>query len=128
MYAVVLFSGWFSTNGKRKKTAEHEILLSYIITTVILMEEYISIYTVLGIWYAEGFFHLLHFHFFSWQTFKPLVGKSVYNSITAVEFLVDKQLDFITEDSAFQPYQVRDLTSVWILSIYFFKSHDFTVV
>ncbi|XP_068053174.1 probable JmjC domain-containing histone demethylation protein 2C isoform X3 [Anomalospiza imberbis] len=38
-------------------------------------------------------------------TFKPLVGESVYNSITAVEFLVDKQLDFITEDSAFQPYQ-----------------------
>ncbi|XP_048167780.1 probable JmjC domain-containing histone demethylation protein 2C isoform X2 [Corvus hawaiiensis] len=38
-------------------------------------------------------------------TFKSLVGKSVYNSITAVEFLVDKQLDFITEDSAFQPYQ-----------------------
>ncbi|XP_072851273.1 putative JmjC domain-containing histone demethylation protein 2C isoform X2 [Pogona vitticeps] len=39
------------------------------------------------------------------STFKPLVGKSVYNSITAVEFLVDKQLDFVTEDSAFQPYQ-----------------------
>nr|XP_060624911.1 probable JmjC domain-containing histone demethylation protein 2C isoform X1 [Anolis sagrei ordinatus] len=38
-------------------------------------------------------------------TFKPLVGKSVYNSITVVEFLVDKQLDFVTEDSAFQPYQ-----------------------
>ncbi|NWI20883.1 JHD2C protein, partial [Crypturellus soui] len=38
-------------------------------------------------------------------TFKPLVGKSVYNAVTAVEFLVDKQLDFITEDSAFQPYQ-----------------------
>nr|XP_048712966.1 probable JmjC domain-containing histone demethylation protein 2C isoform X5 [Caretta caretta] len=38
-------------------------------------------------------------------TFKPLVGKSVYRSITAVEFLVDKQLDFVTEDSAFQPYQ-----------------------
>ncbi|XP_015488149.1 probable JmjC domain-containing histone demethylation protein 2C isoform X4 [Parus major] len=38
-------------------------------------------------------------------TFKPVVGKSVYNSITAVEFLVDKQLDFIAEDSAFQPYQ-----------------------
>ncbi|XP_008161454.1 probable JmjC domain-containing histone demethylation protein 2C isoform X1 [Chrysemys picta bellii] len=38
-------------------------------------------------------------------TFKPLVGKSVYSSITAVEFLVDKQLDFVTEDSAFQPYQ-----------------------
>lgn len=44
---------------------------------------------------------------FPHQTFKPLVGKSVYNSITAVEFLVDKQLDFVTEDSAFQPYQVR---------------------
>jgi len=28
-------------------------------------------------------------------TFKDLVGKSVYNSITAVEFLVNKQLDFI---------------------------------
>ncbi|RMC11765.1 hypothetical protein DUI87_11889 [Hirundo rustica rustica] len=42
-------------------------------------------------------------------TFKPLVGKSVYNSITAVEFLVDKQLDFITEDSAFQPYQSKYL-------------------
>ncbi|XP_063163652.1 probable JmjC domain-containing histone demethylation protein 2C isoform X4 [Candoia aspera] len=38
-------------------------------------------------------------------TFKPLVGKSVYSSITAVEFLVDKQLDFVTEDGAFQPYQ-----------------------
>ncbi|XP_060097096.1 probable JmjC domain-containing histone demethylation protein 2C isoform X1 [Heteronotia binoei] len=38
-------------------------------------------------------------------TFKPLVGKSVYSSITAVEFLLDKQLDFVTEDSAFQPYQ-----------------------
>ncbi|XP_042097092.1 probable JmjC domain-containing histone demethylation protein 2C isoform X4 [Ovis aries] len=38
-------------------------------------------------------------------TFKPLVEKSVPSSITAVEFLVDKQLDFLTEDSAFQPYQ-----------------------
>ncbi|XP_033004820.1 probable JmjC domain-containing histone demethylation protein 2C isoform X2 [Lacerta agilis] len=38
-------------------------------------------------------------------TFKPLVGKRLYNSITAVEFLVDKQLDFVAEDSAFQPYQ-----------------------
>jgi len=28
-------------------------------------------------------------------TFKDLVEKSVYNSITAVEFLVKKQLDFI---------------------------------
>lgn len=38
-------------------------------------------------------------------TFKPLVEKSIPSSITAVEFLVDKQLDFLTEDSAFQPYQ-----------------------
>ncbi|XP_013012177.2 probable JmjC domain-containing histone demethylation protein 2C isoform X2 [Cavia porcellus] len=38
-------------------------------------------------------------------TFKPLVEKSVPSSITAVEFLIDKQLDFLTEDSAFQPYQ-----------------------
>ncbi|XP_029465590.1 probable JmjC domain-containing histone demethylation protein 2C isoform X2 [Rhinatrema bivittatum] len=37
--------------------------------------------------------------------FKPLVGKSIYNSINAIEFLVDKQLDFVTEDNAFQPYQ-----------------------
>ncbi|XP_036918577.1 probable JmjC domain-containing histone demethylation protein 2C isoform X2 [Sturnira hondurensis] len=37
--------------------------------------------------------------------FKPLVEKSIPSSITAVEFLVDKQLDFLTEDSAFQPYQ-----------------------
>jgi len=28
-------------------------------------------------------------------TFKDLVRKNVYNSITAVEFLVNKQLDFI---------------------------------
>ncbi|XP_006889118.1 PREDICTED: probable JmjC domain-containing histone demethylation protein 2C [Elephantulus edwardii] len=38
-------------------------------------------------------------------TFKALVGKSVPSSFTAVEFLVDKQLEFLTEDSAFQPYQ-----------------------
>ncbi|XP_006835874.1 PREDICTED: probable JmjC domain-containing histone demethylation protein 2C isoform X1 [Chrysochloris asiatica] len=37
--------------------------------------------------------------------FKPLIERSVPSSITAVEFLVDKQLDFLTEDSAFQPYQ-----------------------
>lgn len=76
------------------------------------MEEYISIYTGYGVWYSKGFFQLPNFLFFPWQTFKSLVGKSIYNSITAVEFLVDKQLDFITEDSAFQPYQVRNLTSM----------------
>ncbi|XP_063637906.1 probable JmjC domain-containing histone demethylation protein 2C isoform X1 [Pan troglodytes] len=38
-------------------------------------------------------------------TFKPLVERNIPSSVTAVEFLVDKQLDFLTEDSAFQPYQ-----------------------
>ncbi|ERE92057.1 putative JmjC domain-containing histone demethylation protein 2C [Cricetulus griseus] len=38
-------------------------------------------------------------------TFKPLVENSIPSSITAVEFLIDKQLDFLTEDCAFQPYQ-----------------------
>ncbi|XP_053306482.1 probable JmjC domain-containing histone demethylation protein 2C isoform X2 [Spea bombifrons] len=37
--------------------------------------------------------------------FKALVGKGAYNSITAIEFLVEKHLEFATEDSAFQPYQ-----------------------
>lgn len=39
------------------------------------------------------------------QAFKPLVGKGAYNSITAIEFLVERHLKFATEDSAFQPYQ-----------------------
>ncbi|XP_049320800.1 probable JmjC domain-containing histone demethylation protein 2C isoform X1 [Astyanax mexicanus] len=38
-------------------------------------------------------------------TFKPLVGKSVLGSITAVEFFSDRQLEFLTDDGAFQPYQ-----------------------
>ncbi|MBN3304406.1 JHD2C protein, partial [Amia calva] len=38
-------------------------------------------------------------------TFKPLVGKAVLSSITAVEFFSDRQLDFLTEDGAYQPYQ-----------------------
>ncbi|KAL7869804.1 hypothetical protein AOLI_G00137920 [Acnodon oligacanthus] len=38
-------------------------------------------------------------------TFKPLVGKSVLGSITAVEFFSDRQLDFLTDDGAYQPYQ-----------------------
>ncbi|XP_017338819.1 probable JmjC domain-containing histone demethylation protein 2C isoform X3 [Ictalurus punctatus] len=38
-------------------------------------------------------------------TFKPLVGKSVLGSITAVEFFSDRQLDFLTDDGASQPYQ-----------------------
>nr|XP_014344947.1 PREDICTED: probable JmjC domain-containing histone demethylation protein 2C isoform X3 [Latimeria chalumnae] len=39
------------------------------------------------------------------KTFKPLIGKCMLNSVTAVEFFVDRQLDFVTEESAFQPYQ-----------------------
>ncbi|XP_036404710.1 probable JmjC domain-containing histone demethylation protein 2C isoform X2 [Megalops cyprinoides] len=38
-------------------------------------------------------------------TFKPLVGKTVLGSITAVEFFSDRQLDFLTDDGAYQPYQ-----------------------
>ncbi|KAM4838561.1 putative JmjC domain-containing histone demethylation protein 2C isoform X2 [Urocitellus parryii] len=45
-------------------------------------------------------------------TFKPLVEKSIPSSITAVEFLIDKQLDFLTEDSAFQLYQVLEPQNV----------------
>ncbi|XP_018432159.1 PREDICTED: probable JmjC domain-containing histone demethylation protein 2C [Nanorana parkeri] len=37
--------------------------------------------------------------------FKPLVGKGAYNSIIAIELLVERHLEFATEDSAFQPYQ-----------------------
>ncbi|XP_040217919.1 probable JmjC domain-containing histone demethylation protein 2C isoform X2 [Rana temporaria] len=37
--------------------------------------------------------------------FKPLVGKGAYNSITAIEFLVERHLKFAADDSAFQPYQ-----------------------
>ncbi|MGH0161103.1 UNVERIFIED_CONTAM: hypothetical protein FKN15_056364 [Acipenser sinensis] len=38
-------------------------------------------------------------------TFKPLVGKAVLNSITAVEFFTDRHLDFMSGDGACQPYQ-----------------------
>ncbi|KAM8924254.1 putative JmjC domain-containing histone demethylation protein 2C isoform 2-T2 [Pelodytes ibericus] len=38
-------------------------------------------------------------------TFKALVGKGAYDTITAIEFLVERHLEFTTEDSAFQPYQ-----------------------
>lgn len=35
-----------------------------------------------------------------------MIENSIPSSITAVEFLIDKQLDFLTEeDCAFQPYQ-----------------------
>lgn len=40
------------------------------------------------------------------QAFKPLVGKSLLSSVTAVEFLLDRQLDFLSDHSAYQPYQV----------------------
>uniref|UniRef100_A0A672KR71 Probable JmjC domain-containing histone demethylation protein 2C n=1 Tax=Sinocyclocheilus grahami TaxID=75366 RepID=A0A672KR71_SINGR len=38
-------------------------------------------------------------------TFKPLVGKTVLGSISAIEFFSDKHLDFLTDEVACQPYQ-----------------------
>lgn len=40
-------------------------------------------------------------------TFRPLVGKATLGSITAVEFFSDRQLDFLSDHGAYQPYQVR---------------------
>ncbi|XP_029104445.1 probable JmjC domain-containing histone demethylation protein 2C isoform X2 [Scleropages formosus] len=37
--------------------------------------------------------------------FKPLVGKAVLGSIVAVEFFSNRQLDFLTDDGAYQAYQ-----------------------
>ncbi|TWW81766.1 putative JmjC domain-containing histone demethylation protein 2C [Takifugu flavidus] len=37
--------------------------------------------------------------------FKPVVGKSLLKPVIAVEFLLDRQLDFLTDNSAYQPYQ-----------------------
>uniref|UniRef100_A0A3P9JE77 Probable JmjC domain-containing histone demethylation protein 2C n=1 Tax=Oryzias latipes TaxID=8090 RepID=A0A3P9JE77_ORYLA len=37
--------------------------------------------------------------------FKPVVGKNLLSSVTAVEFLLDRKLDFLSEHSACQPYQ-----------------------
>lgn len=53
------------------------------------------------------------------QTFKPLVGKSVLGSITAVEFFSDRQLDFLTDDGACQPYQVSVYVCVCACGLYF---------
>ncbi|XP_057214074.1 probable JmjC domain-containing histone demethylation protein 2C isoform X2 [Triplophysa rosa] len=38
-------------------------------------------------------------------TFKPLVGKTVLSSITALEFFSDRRLDFLTDEGVYQPYQ-----------------------
>uniref|UniRef100_A0A674C6J4 Probable JmjC domain-containing histone demethylation protein 2C n=1 Tax=Salmo trutta TaxID=8032 RepID=A0A674C6J4_SALTR len=38
-------------------------------------------------------------------TFRPLVGKATLGSITAVEFFSDRQLDFLSDRGAYQPYQ-----------------------
>lgn len=40
------------------------------------------------------------------QAFKPVVGKSLLTTVIAVEFLLDRQLDFLTDNSAYQAYQV----------------------
>lgn len=49
------------------------------------------------------------------QAFKPLVGKSLLSQVIAVEFLLDRQLDFLSDHSAYQPYQVKYL---WVVSDY----------
>ncbi|CAF91797.1 unnamed protein product, partial [Tetraodon nigroviridis] len=46
--------------------------------------------------------------------FRPVVGKSLLTPVIAVEFLLDRQLDFLTDNSAYQPYQVITKTFVWI--------------
>ncbi|GAA6070665.1 probable JmjC domain-containing histone demethylation protein 2C isoform X1 [Tachysurus ichikawai] len=51
------------------------------------------------------------------MTFKPLVGKSVLGSITAVEFFSDRQLDFLTDDGACQPYQNCAAADLFHISI-----------
>uniref|UniRef100_A0AAZ3SPJ9 JmjC domain-containing histone demethylation protein 2C n=1 Tax=Oncorhynchus tshawytscha TaxID=74940 RepID=A0AAZ3SPJ9_ONCTS len=43
--------------------------------------------------------------FLLFQTFRPLVGKATLGSITAVEFFSDRQLDFLSDHGAYQPYQ-----------------------
>lgn len=40
------------------------------------------------------------------QAFKPVVGKNLLSPVTAVEFLLDRQLEFLSDHSACQPYQV----------------------
>lgn len=44
------------------------------------------------------------------QAFKPVVGKNLLSPVTAVEFLLDRQLDFLSDHSACQPYQVMFLS------------------
>lgn len=44
------------------------------------------------------------------QAFKPVVGKSLLAAVVAVEFLLDRQLDFLTDSSAYQAYQVMTKT------------------
>lgn len=50
-----------------------------------------------------------YFKHFIFQAFKPVVGKSLLSSVTAVEFLLDQQLDFLSDHSTFQPYQVMNI-------------------
>lgn len=53
---------------------------------------------------------LLMIFVLSVQAFKPVVGKSLLSPVTPVEFLLDRQLDFLSDHSAYQPYQVTTLT------------------
>lgn len=54
----------------------------------------------------NDFLVILNLALFIPQAFRPLVGKAVLGSIAAVEFFADRQLDFLTDDDAYQPYQV----------------------
>lgn len=53
---------------------------------------------------------LLMIFVLSVQAFKPVVWKSLLSPVTPVEFLLDRQLDFLSDHSAYQPYQVMMLT------------------
>lgn len=55
------------------------------------------------------------------QAFKPVVGKSLLKPVIAVEFLLDRQLDFLTDNSAYQPYQVI-IKSLCDSTLFVFKS------
>lgn len=44
-----------------------------------------------------------------------MVGERLLSSVTAVEFLLDRQLDFLSDHSAYHPYQV--LTAGWAFFI-----------
>lgn len=75
---------------------------------IFLLQLYI-VKVFMRIVYPVSFWFVSDHVFFSWlclQAFKPVVGKSLLSPVTAVEFLLDRQLDFLSDHSACQPYQV----------------------